>query len=188
MIVGCVILSPRTAIGRLIPLYHVIKAPPTSSPTSTPSYQPSGRPSSQPTASQSLSPSSSPSFLPSIAPSSRPSPLPSLSFPPSLQPSSRPSLRPSASLQPTYSPSPQPTAPASFSSQLLQTLAENSIFGIWEMISITLIGILFCVTCFVFYLVRKQNTVVRVITLEEEEDGWPPWMPSFWLGGNSWDE
>ncbi|KAK1733930.1 hypothetical protein QTG54_015457 [Skeletonema marinoi] len=54
LLVGCVLLFPEAAFGKLFPLYKWTP-PPTSSPTSSPSYQPSLRPSSS--SQPSLSPS-----------------------------------------------------------------------------------------------------------------------------------
>ena len=61
--IGCVVLSPKAALGRQFPFY-LYRAPPTNSPTSSPTYQPSAQPSSghpsyQPTTS--VQPSSQPS-------------------------------------------------------------------------------------------------------------------------------
>ena len=56
ILIGYAALLTNAAFGRLIPLYHVIRAPPTGSPTAAPSSQPTARPSSQPTSSPSFSP------------------------------------------------------------------------------------------------------------------------------------
>ena len=64
LIIGVsVVLIPKAALGRKVPVY-IYRAPPTISPTSPPSYQPSPRPS--------LQPSYKPSLRPSLKPSSQP--------------------------------------------------------------------------------------------------------------------
>lgn len=57
LLIGCAVLFPKAALGKLSPLY-VWRQPPTSSPTALPSYQPSARPSLLPSSSPSRNPAS----------------------------------------------------------------------------------------------------------------------------------
>ena len=59
LLIGCVLLFPEAAFGRLYQVVYVVK-PPTDNPTSAPSHQPSLRPSLQPTSHPSFSPTKSP--------------------------------------------------------------------------------------------------------------------------------
>ena len=147
LLIGCV-LSPKAALGRLIPL-HFNRA----SPTSTPSFQPSTRPSSHPTS------------YPSLSPSSRPSA--------SLRPSSQPKSSTGASTS---------TSSSFLTSEAMANPPFGTTFGMWEIISLSLVGILFCFIALGCNLVRKKRNNVPK---EAEGDGKSSWLPSFWPGENS---
>eukprot|EP00984_Skeletonema_dohrnii_P009489 scaffold3626_cov69-Skeletonema_dohrnii-CCMP3373.AAC.3 len=147
LLIGCV-LSPKAALGRLIPLYFN-----RASPTSTPSFQPSTRPSSQPTS------------YPSFSPSSRPSA--------SLRPSSQPKSSTDVSTS---------TSSSFLTSEAMANPPFGTTFGLWEIISLSLGGILFCFIALGCNLVRKKRNNVPK---EAEGDGRSSWLPSFWPGESS---
>ena len=137
-----------------------------SQPSSPPSLQPTPSPSSLPSLQPTPSPSNQPSSLPSSVPSPHPSP------PPSPSPSSRSSLRPS--FQPTFTPSSQPTAivtslsiSSSSNSFTTSEAVPNPSFALWKIITLALVGVLFCFAAVGCHFVQKDRE-------NEEESGWWP--------------
>eukprot|EP00986_Skeletonema_menzelii_P020756 scaffold32210_cov114-Skeletonema_menzelii.AAC.2 len=185
LIIGCFHIP--AAFGRLIPLYYGMRAAPTDSPSTSPSASahPSAQPSSQPTSSPSSSPSTSPSFRPSLRPSFQ------LTFTPSSQPTPTTTASASQSISSITS---SRTRSSSF---ITSEAMINPSFGLWEIISLALVG-----------KKRKNtnlsppaaaggeeerndhgpaNTVVEVAP-ESEGDGWLSLLSSFWPGVHSLDQ